>query len=256
MKKIMICCWAAFLVIASIDGGFGQDLQLKESSIRHDKGKRACWVVHADPEPKTLKQAWNEYLKDQYGFKLKGIGWFANKDLMEAEGVKLLIISDTPVNFFTHIVEDDTGSEMKVFASDQQDYFSQDYQSAAFEELAAIVKSFLKLYIPQYHNSKINDTELRIEELTSETEDLEQEISKNLENIEELEAEIEEMKAQMESNQNQLSQSKIKLEKRKAKLQRKTSLLQDLITPLEWPSAILTCDYFKIILASLNTNHH
>jgi hypothetical protein len=78
---------------------FGQDLQLKEGRIRLENEIRACWVVRADPEPKTLKRAWNDYLKDQYGIKLKGIGWFANRDLMEAEEVELLIISNTPVNY-------------------------------------------------------------------------------------------------------------------------------------------------------------
>ena len=215
-------------IMASSRIRFGQDLQLKEGRISLENEIRACWVVHADPEPKTLKRAWNDYLKDQYGFKLKGIGWFANRDLMEAEEVELLIISNTPVNFFTHIVENDIGSEMKVLASDQQQYFSQKYQPAKFEELAVMVKNFLKLYIPQYYNSRINDTELRIEELIDETEDLEQEISRNLTDIEKLEDEIEEMRALMKSNQNQLTKSRIKLEKRKDKLQRKTLMLQDL----------------------------
>lgn len=224
LRHFLICIFiSAFGCIL-----FGQDLQLKEGHIMLENETRACWVVHADPEPKTLKRAWNDYLKDQYGFNLKGIGWFANRDLMEAEEVELLIISNTPVNFFTHIVENDIGSEMKVLASDQQQYFSPNYQPAKFEELAAMVKNFLKLYIPQYHSSRINDTELRIEELIDETEDLEQEIAKNLTDIEKLEDEIEEIRALMKSNQNQLTNSRIKLEKRKAKLQRKTLLLQDL----------------------------
>jgi hypothetical protein len=205
-----------------------QGLQPMVSTIKHDKQNIACWVINADPEPKTLKKAWNTFLKDNYRFKLKGIGLFANKDLLQAEAVRVGVISKTPVNFFTHIVEDDSGSEMKVFVSDQQQYFSSNYQESQFNELADIMKSFLKSYLPQYHQSKINDTEIRISELNQETEDLEEEIAENLESIEEMENEIVEMRKQLESNRAKLVESRIKLEKRKAKLQRKRSTLQAL----------------------------
>ena len=185
-------------------------------------------MVNVGPDPKTLKKAWNEFLKNNYDFKLKGIGLFANKDLMQVEEVRVAVISNEPVNFFTHVVEDGTGSEMKVFASDQQEYLSKRYMKNGFQELADMLTNFLKSYLPQYHRSKINDMELVVTELTEETKDLEDEISENLESIEELEEEIEEMKEELQSNRIKLEESKNMLEHRKAKLQRKSTALQEL----------------------------
>ena len=62
-------------------------IQSFESTIEHNDAQRPCIQVNLDPEPKTLKKAWKNYLKDNYGVKLKGIGFFSNKDLLSAEEV-------------------------------------------------------------------------------------------------------------------------------------------------------------------------
>jgi hypothetical protein len=227
----LICLSNAFLLLftAFTIGVYAQKLQPAKATLSYENAQPACWVVHVDPEPVTLKKAWREYLKDNYSFKLKGIGFLSNKDILSAEAVRIPVISKEPVNFYTQIVEDDTGSEMKIFAADlQQNYFSSHYQSRGFNQMENILASFLKIYLPEYHRGRINDTEQRVKELVRETRELEEEILENTEEIEELENEIEEMSAEIESNRSALVESRIKLEKRRAKLERKRSQLQDI----------------------------
>ena len=51
-----------------------QSVEPTIGTINHDDKERPCWVANLDPEPKTLKEAWKDYIKDNYDVKLKGIG--------------------------------------------------------------------------------------------------------------------------------------------------------------------------------------
>ncbi|GJM28959.1 MAG: hypothetical protein DHS20C17_15940 [Cyclobacteriaceae bacterium] len=205
-----------------------QQLEPAQATIKHEKSSRACWVVRVDPEPKTLKKAWKDYLERNYNFRIDGIGFLANKDLLSAEQVKLPVLSATPVYFYTHIVENSTGSEMKVFAADQhKNYYSDRHQPDKFMELRDILENFLKVYLPQYHQEIINDTQQEVAQLTKETTKLEEEIAENAEKIEALTSEIEDMKVETEDTKAKLDKAKLKLEKRKARLERRRTQLLD-----------------------------
>lgn len=208
---------------------YAQGLKPTPGTVKHNGSQVACWTVHVDPEPKTLKTAWKDYLDENYNFKLKGIGFLANKDVLSAEEVKLSTLSPNTVYFFTQIVEDDAGSEMKVFASNhQQKFYSKNHKPESFNEIRDLMESFLKAYLPQYHQGRIEDTHKRVQELTKETADLEADIVKNSEKIEELNSEIEELQSEMDSNKGKLEENRIKLEKRKQKLELKRRQLQSL----------------------------
>jgi uncharacterized coiled-coil protein SlyX len=218
-RKIIYSIIATLLLIPGLTRA--QDLTPTEGVIAYRDAPRACWVVHVDPEPRTLKQAWKDYVKDEFDVKVKGIGFLANKDLISAEEAVISRISSDPINFYAHIVEDVNGSEMKLFAEVNSGEFASDNShSNAFRALKNIMDDFLAEYLPTYYQSRVNDAEKRMVELSNEREDLKEAIAKDSQEIAELEDEIEQRRLKLESNQNKLDLAESKLEARKQKLER------------------------------------
>jgi hypothetical protein len=192
-----------------------------DTTIQFDKAQRPCIQVNLDPEPKTLKNACKDYLKANYDFKLKGIGFFSNKDLLSAEGITLNQISSKKMDFYTHIVEDENGSEMKVFIRHDYDiYITKENTPDEYEVLCEILEDFIKSYLPTYYQGKINDTEKRVNQLTKEQNDLKNKIDESSSNVEKLKDEIEQQEEELKSNSAQLEITERKLIKRKEKLAR------------------------------------
>jgi hypothetical protein len=204
-------------------------IQPVDATINFDEAQRPCIQVKLDPEPKTLKEAWKDYLKDNYDFKLKGIGFLRNKDLLSAEEINVAKISSKQIDFYTHISEDENGSEMKVFVRFGYDIYlnKEDYPNE-YETLTVILKDFLNEYLTKYYQEKVNDTEERIEELEDETTDLKEEIADDTASIKKLKKEIEDLESQVESNNKLLEEANNKLIKRKEKLERVRIQLENL----------------------------
>lgn len=204
-------------------------IQPFEAIIDFDKAQRSCIQVNLDPEPKTLKLAWSDYLKDNYDFKLKGIGFLSNKDLLSAEGVMVKQISSKEMDFYTQIIEDENGSEMKVFVRYGYDiYLTKENTPSDYEALTEILDSFLKYYLPKYYEGKVNDTEERIEKLTDETKDLKEDIVDDSSRIAKLKKEIADLEKELESNTELLEMANKKLMKRSEKLARIRNQLRGL----------------------------
>ena len=220
MKRyILYSIIAAFLTIPF--GLKAQDITPSEGIIAHNDAPRACWVVNVDPEPKTLKKAWKDYVKDDFDVSLKGIGFLANRDLLSAEEAVVRPISPDPLNFYTHIVEDVNGSEIKVFAElNPGDYANRSDHTGEFRAMRRILEDFLAEYLPTYYQSRVKDAENRMVELADEREKLKKEISRDSERISSLEEEIEQRRLELQSNQDKLKLAESKLEARRQKLER------------------------------------
>ncbi len=200
---------------------FAQDLTIQKGVIEHNDQERRCLQVNVNPEPKTLKEAWKDYLQDHHDFKLKGIGFLANKDLLTAEQVVVEAISPKEMDFYTHIVEDENGSEMKVFAAYGYDiYISEEDTPQEYAALRDILENFLETYLPKYYNELIEETKERIEDLTDERDDIKESIADDREEIEELKEDIQELNNNLESNESKLQEVEAKLQGRKAKLKK------------------------------------
>jgi hypothetical protein len=196
-----------------------------ESTINFDDAMRPCIQLNMDPEPKTLKKAWKEYLKENYDFKLKGIGFLTNKDLLSAEEVNVELISPNAMDFYTKVIEVENGSEMKVFARHGYDiYISKASSPAEYLALNGIVEGFVKSYLPEYYKNQIEETEKRIETLTDKTNEIKDNIADNTSEIENLKKETEELKKEMVTNNDQLKAAESKLIIRKEKLNNVMSL--------------------------------
>lgn len=192
-----------------------------DATIDYDKAQRPCIQVNLDPEPITLKNAWRDYLKDDYDFKLKGIGFLSNKDLLSAEAITVDQISPNAMDFYTQIVEDDNGSEMKVFVRHGYDiYITKENYPNEYRALRKILESFIEYYLPKYYEGKIDDTEKRVNKLTEERNDLKKEIDENFGKIEKLKNEIIQKEEELKTKKTQLEVTERKLIKRNEKWER------------------------------------
>jgi len=231
MKTIITKSSLLFIGILFI-GSLGinaQSVKPQDATILFENNVRPCLLVSLDPEPKTLKQAWKEYLEDNYNFKLEGISLFQNKDILSAENVKIDKISPYGMNFYTQILENENGSEMKVFASFGIDEFiDKTNKPTEYKLMNEILESFLKVYLPKYYTNEVNDTKKRVTDLTLEINKLNDEINNDHGKIETLKKEIEELTKKTEMNQNALELNKKKLITREEKLSRIKNQLNNL----------------------------
>lgn len=226
MKKITLFICIALFVSLSVNA---QSLVPEKSTIEHNNKMRPCLLVKLDPEPKTLKKAWIKFLKKEYDFKLKGMGWFSNKDLLHTEEVTIEKLSSKKMDFYTYVVEDENGSEMKVFASLGYDiYLNEEEYPVEFKAMNEMIVSFLKQYLPEYYNGKIYESEKTIKSLNKEIKNLKKDIKNNENNIEKLNKKIEKNKASVEDNSQKLKAAEIKLKGRQDKLERVRKKLQQL----------------------------
>ncbi len=198
-----------------------QTIEPQNGTITHDDKLRSCILVSLDPKPDELKEAWRDYLNDTYDFKLKGIGFLQNKDLMSAEEVTIKKISSDKMKFYTNIVENELGSEMKVFASFSEDkYINQENMRKEYKALKNIVENFLKGYLPSYYSRMLEDTTKNFEDLKEDVADLNEEIVDDTERIEKLKKEIEDLNDNIESNKETLEKTKETLTSTEKKLAR------------------------------------
>lgn len=196
-------------------------IQIFETTIEFDKGLRPCIQLNIDPEPNTLKKAWRDYLKDNYKLKLKGIGFLSNSDLLSEEEIMFTEVSSNTMDFYTQIIEDENGSEMKVFVRHGYDiYISKASNPGEYEALREVIESFIKFYLPIYYEGRVDDTENRIKKLIDETKDLQGDITDNATRIDKLKKEIEDLEKELKANTVQLELAKRKLTKRNEKLDR------------------------------------
>ena len=201
-----------------------QDIEIKPGTVEHNEGLRPCIVVHLDPEPKTLKKKWKTYLKENYDFKLKGIGFLTNKDLLKSEDIVVDDISPKRLDFYTKIIEDEVGSEMKVFASFGYDiYVDKQETPEAYETMKKMLNDFLKSYLPKYYKSEVKESKKKVKKLTKQVKNLKKDISKNKEEIEDLKKEIDELTEEVSEKETKLEEATIKLKQRKLKLERISS---------------------------------
>lgn len=192
-----------------------------QGTIQHNDKTRPCLVVNVDPEPKTLKKEWEDYLKNNFGFKLKGIGFLTNKDLLSAKEITINAISPNAMDFYTEIIEDEIGSQMKVFATFGYDlYINPTENLMEFNALKKIVTDFLDTYIPNYYQELVDDAEDAVNDLSKEQEKLKKAISKDTKDIDKMTNKIEGLTEDISDNKTELIQVEEKLSNRLLKLEK------------------------------------
>ncbi len=185
-----------------------QTLKTEITQIKFDGKERSCIEAKVDPEPKPLKKSWAKYLKKNYDIKLKGIGWFSNKDLLKAEDVIMKPVFEKRMNLYTEIIESGNGSVMKVFASYGYDIFiDQANYPKEFEELKTILNHFLMEHLNDYYTDEVKATTKRIKSLSKEKKSLLRSIEKNNKKIKNASEEIAEQNTMTKSSNEELMKS-------------------------------------------------
>jgi hypothetical protein len=228
MKTLVVILMSSFLILNAWTVK-SQSFEPTPSLIEYNEGIRPCIALNIDPEPKTLKKAWIKYLKKEYNFKLKGNCLFGNNDLLSTKEVRIDQLSSKQMDFYTQIVEDENGSEMKVFASLGYDIYlnEQDYP-AEFRMMNEMLVSFLKQYLPDYYKKDIDNSAKKVKELKKEITSLIADKKRNIEKIEKLTKDVEKYKVSVEDNSDKLIIAEEKLKYSEDKLERIRIKLQAL----------------------------
>lgn len=196
-----------------------QRLVIDQGTIVHNKDTRECVLVQLEPEPKEVKEAWRDYVKDRYDVKLKGIGFLSNKDVLSAEEVSIPEITDRKFHLYTEVVSRQQGSQMCVFAAFGPDmYINSEQYNMEFRRLENMVESFLGIYLPDHYLELVNESQEAVDDLIDEQRDLEDDIKDNKEKIAKLTKENEEKARRIEEIQTELRDTRAILEARREKL--------------------------------------
>lgn len=185
-------------------------VSVETGTYERDDEQRPGIRVYLDVNTDDVRDAFIDYLKDQYDFKLKGNGLFADKDELYAEKVMVKEIINKRINWFTEIIESDRSdskTRMTIFVNLGYDvYLSEEQYEQSFDKVYQIVTDFMRTYVPNYHEELISETQEVIADLKEDTNDLKEDIQKNQKDIEDLKAEIEEMQGTISENEGKLEQ--------------------------------------------------
>ncbi|MCO6478441.1 MAG: hypothetical protein J5I94_17555 [Phaeodactylibacter sp.] len=183
------------LILALPMLSIAQIVEVANSTIKYDKAERPCIMVELEAGPKTLKGAWKDYLKDKHDVKLKGFGFLANKDLLDAEEVQFEALSDKAMNFYTHFDEKKDKTQMCVFASLGYDiYLSPGEYPKEYRAMRKIVDDFISDFVPRYYEQQVEESEEQLSGLEAEIKSLKDDISNNEKQIEKNRKEIEKLR--------------------------------------------------------------
>ena len=228
MKKSVVILISSFLILNSWTVN-SQTFEPKQSLVEYNNGIRPCIVINIDPEPETLKKAWAKFLRKEYHVRLKENGLFANNDLLYSKEISIDELSSKQMDFYTQIVEDENGSEMKVFVSLGYDiYLNEDDYPTELRLLNEILISFLKYYLPEYYKKDIEDSAERVKKLKKEIASSEANKKNNTERIEELTNDVEKYKTSVKENSEKLVKAEEELKSKEKNLERISIKLQAL----------------------------
>lgn len=208
-----------------------QNLILQNTETEYKKNTYPCIEVVIEPNPEEVKDAWEDFIKDNYDVKMKGNGLFTDKDVLHAEQVKFDVVSNKEMDFYTRIVEDDKRTKICVFGSFGYDIpVSKKEYPNEFEAMEAVTKRFLKDYLPGYYNEWIDIAQDKLTGLQDDQKDMKSKIEKNKKDIEKLTEENKELEESLIKINTSIVETTTKLAIKKQTFSEITSRLQKIDT--------------------------
>ena len=225
MKKITtvfsILCMGLLTVVHA------QNFKVKDATIIHKGKVRPSMQTMVEPAPKEVKKAWDDYLGDKYNVNLKGIGLFANKDILKAEAVRLGRIDQESVTLFTRVVREGDMSKIDVFARREKDkYLGPGDKGKEYKSMKKVFKDFLGDYLSTYYLEQFNALQDEINDMEKNRIDLEEENIKLTEDIQKNETSISEMTQENEEMARQIENNKLKVDESVSKINTKRTALK------------------------------
>ncbi|MBK7123162.1 MAG: hypothetical protein IPH68_10315 [Chitinophagaceae bacterium] len=172
-----------YYVVSAIILAFGfsvnaQTYKIDTALINFENLQRPSLLVKYDASPKTVKKAWDDYLKKNYDVKVKGIGFLTNKEIITATDVSIAAISDKRMNIYASVTDaPGERSELNFFTSFGYDFFiGPDNYPAEFAGMKKILNDFSMDFLIDFYGSEAS-------RITSEIKGLEKDIRKNNKDI-------------------------------------------------------------------------
>ncbi|MEX1002268.1 MAG: hypothetical protein WDZ35_09165 [Crocinitomicaceae bacterium] len=234
MKKLLFIPLIAFSLLSWKLQAQIRDIKPVDGTVYFEEEEVPCIEVHIDPETKTTKKAWKDFLKDQFDVRLKGIGFLVNKEILRSEEVYMELMGSKPVYLYTRVTEDMNGSQMEVFMSVKgEGWVSSENNISQYDQLKKMVFNFLKIYLPQYYKNQVGDVEDRIKSLKKEIDDLEEGIDDLKNDIEAAKNKIETIQSEVEQKEIELRASKVEMEISLEKLKCRAEKLKKIMGMLD-----------------------
>ncbi len=226
---LSICFFVLFTNIT-----VAQEVKLKDTTINYKSEEHTAIYTSIEPNAKTIKKAWQDFLKDTYDVKIKGIGFLVNKDVLNGEEVTFSGLPIKNINLFTKVVEEGEISNVSIFAFDKRgDFLNAELYPEMYEGLKEVFNAFLDSFLPTYYREQVNEAQENVNNLKDDISDLEEniddnqdKISDNRKEIEKLLEEIDDMESQVEDKSKLLKEMKSKLIKEEQKLKRVRTSIQ------------------------------
>jgi len=175
MKKIFLITGLVLVFCLQLSA---QTYKIDTSSIAFENQQRPCFTVRYDASPKTVKKAWDDYFKNTYDVKVKGIGFLTNKEVITAMDITLLPVSDKRMNMYASVVEaPGERSELSFFMTIGYDSFiGPDKYPAEFTGMKKVLNDFSVEFLTDFYYSEAS-------RMISEIKGLEKDIKKNKKDI-------------------------------------------------------------------------
>jgi len=181
---------------------------MQTGEVDYQKETYPAVVVTMEPEAKAVKQAFENFMKDEYDVHLRGIGFLANKDVISAEEVTIPRISDKAMDFHAKIIEENGMTKMYVFGALGYDVsVSKANDNTDFQAMKQIVNKFTKSYLPDYYQQKLDKVDEKISSLQDEEKDYKGNLEDNQKEIEDLRKENKELREKLEETQTALQKA-------------------------------------------------
>lgn len=221
MRTIFKLLSLLIIFISSFSPAFSVDIE--KGFYQRDQEERPGIRIYLEAETDAVKDAFVDFLKKNYDFKLKGNGWFANKEELYAKKVIVQKIIDKQMDFFAEIIPVSQGAsqtQITLFASLGYDIYlnEQDYP-AAYQDLYNLGVAFLENFIPDYFKEHISTAKKDIKKLEKTTQSLSKDIDQNEKDIKKMYQEIQDMQAALEEKNAQLENLKVLLEEKERTFQ-------------------------------------
>lgn len=200
-------------IIALTFSGFAQKMSYDWGTIERDDQQRPALVVELPTETDETRDGFIDFLKDKYDVKLKGNGFLANKDVLEAKKKKIEAISQKELDYYAKIVEsdDEEGTIMHIFAAYGYDIYigPESSESDAFE---TVVIRFIKSFVPKRFAERLNNQKETVQEIEKDLNDTADNITEKKSEIENLNQEIKKLQSKTDDLNEKKTEAQQKLD--------------------------------------------
>lgn len=216
LQKIII----TLIILALTFPAAAQQLNMLDGMVQYQKRDYPGVIVQMEPDPKTVKKAWEDYIRQEHDINMKGIGFLTNKDVLTAEEVSFPAISTKKMDFYTKVIEENDATKMMVFAALGYNIpIDKDRNYKEYIAMKAVVSDFIDNFLPAYYMERLETAKSTVADLEDDQKDLREDIEDNKKEIRDLIKENEKLQKKLNKSQDELETALELLSKRRTKLE-------------------------------------